>query len=418
MEEANQQVNYVDKLNRVNMTYKSKMKPTKLAVVSVLALIIIVFAYLTAIGTWNPINGFQTTTSTPTPIPSNTWTPTPIPSTTGTPTPNQTQTPPPNPLGTNDTYPTPSPTSSPTGLSGDSVGISLHSLNSSDAQLVVDSGAKWIRLDVDNNFNSAVTIAHAKGLKVLGILGSWMFPYKSTNIGLTDWQSKVTSYVTQNPSVEAWEIWNEPANPTYPLLNLNITAPNSQSNLTTIAQFYYNMCQTAKPIIRQYNANATIVLMGGLNLYSNTDPHLALDEQFAQLTANMGISQYGDAISIHAYPWGATQPTQSVWDSYTNTLNYYRLTFPNMPIWVTETGQQLKLNSTKQIDVNNEDIPAQYLVKATRLFQTQPNVTHMFWYSLWDNQWEVNQTNPQYFGLLNSDGTHRPAFNQLQSLYR
>lgn len=294
-----------------------------------------------------------------------------------------------------------------------SVGVCLYTCSPSDAQLVVASGAQWIRIDVNGSFSGAVANAKADNLKVLGVLDSAMFNGSSV-FTLSDWESNVTSYVSQNSDVDAWEIWNEPVNPNCPLLNLNITGAGSQQNMTTIAQFYYNMSQVAYPIIRQYDPSATILLMGGLNLYSGNDSNLALDEQFANLTASMGIAQWGDAISVHAYPWTSQQPSQDVWGNYSQSLAYYSQVFNNMPIWVTETGQQLALDSQGQIDLDGENITAQYMTDAFQFFQGKVSV--VFWYSLWDNPWEVNQTIPQYFGLLNSDGTPRPAYATLQQL--
>ena len=72
--------------------------------------------------------------------------------------------------------------------------------------------------------------------------------------------------------------------------------------MSKIVDFYYSMAQTVYPIIRQYDPTAKIVLFGGLNLYSGSEQHLTFDEDFAKQLANMNIEQYGDAISIHAYP--------------------------------------------------------------------------------------------------------------------
>ena len=63
------------------------------------------------------------------------------------------------------------------------------------------------------------------------------------------------------------------------------------------------MTQAAYPIIRQYDPSATIVHYGRAKPYSGNDPNLSLDMDFANQTASMNITQYGDAISVHAYPW-------------------------------------------------------------------------------------------------------------------
>jgi hypothetical protein len=206
----------------------------------------------------------------------------------------------------------------------ESVGICVHSLSLQDAELVSTSGAHWIRIDCNfskSDFGDYLKNAKQHNLSVLAILDSWMFN-GSCQFTLDEWQSKVTYFVSQYfDYVDAWEIWNEPTSPTYPLQNLNITNEQAPENMATIVDFYHSMAETAYPIIRQYDPNATIVLFGGLNLYSGGDPNLTLDIDFATQLVAKGIQQYGDAIAVHAYPW-ATE-TNEVWNRYNDSLSIY-----------------------------------------------------------------------------------------------
>jgi hypothetical protein len=276
----------------------------------------------------------------------------------------------------------------------DWIGICVHSLSPNETKLVSESGAGWIRVDVSDDFGTAATNAKAHNLKILGILDSWMFN-QTTTFTLEEWRDNVAYYVSQYADyVDAWEIWNEPANPTYPLLNITI-----QENMSQIVEFYFSMVQTASPIIRQYDPSAKIVLFGGLNLWSGNDPHLELDKNFSKQLAAMHIEQYGDAISVHAYPW-RDQVETWVWDKYTESLAYYHELFTNksLEIWVTETGQS--------IEASGEDGQAQYMRDALQYFQGK--VTRLFWYSLLDNA-----ADQKSFGLI-GDETPRPAYYVLQ----
>jgi len=269
----------------------------------------------------------------------------------------------------------------------DWLGISVHFLSISEARLVNESGARWIRIDASENlgdFGVAVKNAKAYNLSVLAILDSWMFN-KSTVFTLDDWRGNITHYVSQYADyVDAWEIWNEPANPNINNTLLHLQLP-SQENMTKIVDFYYSMAQTAYPIIRQYDPTAKILLFGGLNLYSAGEKHLPLDENFSSQLAAKGIEQYGDAISVHAYPWmNKTEPR--VWDSYTQSLEYYRGLFTkSLDVWVTETG--------KKIQEDGEDGQTRYMADALEYFHQQ-NVTRLFWYSLVDNAQDLGS-----FGL-------------------
>ena len=73
--------------------------------------------------------------------------------------------------------------------------------------------------------------------------------------------------------------------------------------MSEIVEFYFSMVEVASPIIREYDPTAKIILIGGLNLWSGKGPHLELDMKFAQELMALNIEHYGDAISIHAYPW-------------------------------------------------------------------------------------------------------------------
>ena len=288
------------------------------------------------------------------------------------------------------------------------LGVSVHSLSLNEARLVNESGARWIRIDVSKGFGDSVANAKAYNLSVLGILNSWTMNCQMV-FSLEEWRSNVTYYLSNYAEyVDAWEIWNEPANPApnWTLLNLTIEQkPNIiiQQNMSQIVDFYFSMVQTASPIIRQYDPTAEIVLFGGLNLYSGGAPNLQLDKEFAQQLAAMKIEQYGDAISVHAYPWmNKTEPR--VWDSYTESLEYYSGLFTNksLEIWVTETGQ-----SIEDGDVGGQ---SEYLGDVLGFFRG--DVTRVFWYSLVDNL-----NDGKSFGLI--DGTlPRPSYYALQDFIK
>jgi hypothetical protein len=287
---------------------------------------------------------------------------------------------------------------------GDTVGICVHDLTSIQATQVKDSGACWIRIDVSDslsNFGVSVQNAKDSGLKVLAILDSWMFD-RSSVFTLQDWQSNVTYYVSQYADyVDAWEIYNEPASWQYPLLNLNLTNQQSQENLNKIADFYYQMAQTAAPIIRQYDPTAKILLLGGCHLYTDTDPQISLDKEFAEKVAAKNITQYGDALSLHAYTWNQSDIVL-LHQKYADALTFYRDLFGgSLEVWITETG--------KSIEDTGESGQATYMVDALNYFYGR--VDKVFWYLLQDYS-----DDPGTFGLFSGDDIVRPAYGELQRI--
>jgi len=274
------------------------------------------------------------------------------------------------------------------------VGISLHSLSANEAQIVNASSAGWIRIDVFPEFEAAIKNAKAYDLKVLAILDSWMFG-QQTNFTLEEWRVNVTHYVSQYADyVDAWEIYNEPANPNYALAPEKF---NSTENMSQIVEFYFSMVEIASPIIREHDPSAKIVLFGGLTLWSGNDPHLKIDKEFAQELAALNIGKYGDAVSFHAYPCMGIVESW-IWEKYHQSLAYYSDLFA-LELWVTETGHY--------VDFEGEDGQAQYMCDALDFFEGK--AAKFFWYSLLDNDWEDKS-----FGLID-EGTSRLAYYELKS---
>jgi hypothetical protein len=114
----------------------------------------------------------------------------------------------------------------------------------------------------------------------------------------------------------------------------------------------------------------------------------------------MNIEQYGDAISVHAYPW-MKHVESWLWEKYDESLTYYRELFTSnksLEIWVTETGHPMEFDG--------ENGQAQCMHDALQYFQGK--VTRLFWYSLLDNA-----ADQKSFGLI-GDETPRLAYYVLQ----
>jgi len=169
--------------------------------------------------------------------------------------------------------------------------------------------------------------------------------------------------------------------------------------MSQIVEFYFSMVEIASPIIREYDPSAKIVLFGGLNLWSGDDPQLGLDKNFAHQLADRGIEQYGDALSVHAYPW-MEKIEPLIWEKYSDSMVFYRELYPSLEIWLTETGHP--------IDFGGESAQAQYMHDSLDYFEGK--VTMLFWYSLVDNAWEDKS-----FGLIDGDGTPRLAYYELKN---
>jgi hypothetical protein len=65
------------------------------------------------------------------------------------------------------------------------------------------------------------------------------------------------------------------------------------------------------------------------------------------------------------------------------------------------------------VEVNGESGQAQYMNDTLAFFGG--NVAAVFWYSLVDNSWELEQENPQSFGLVGNETFPRASFRALQN---
>lgn len=158
------------------------------------------------------------------------------------------------------------------------------------------------------------------------------------------------------------------------------------------------MVQDASSIIRQYDNSSKIVLLGGQQLFTGGSDVVQSDLDFARNISSLNIAQYGDAISVHAYPWNKTA---AVWNSsYNDFIQEYKALFPSLEVWVTETGQNISDSGIKG--------QAKYLNQSLDFFNGE--IDKVFWYALHDENSTMGD-----FGLVNADNNFRKVYTDLQS---
>ena len=161
--------------------------------------------------------------------------------------------------------------------------------------------------------------------------------------------------------ISAYEIWNEPL------------LPNSAYGYQDgSAAHYVDMLRAAHDAIKAADPEATVIALGGSDLYAGTQgaARLAAMRQFSTDLVRLGAAAAADAISLHAYPWGVYD--EAVQESYEAELTFQRETW-GLPVWITETGHRANEGGTQD----------GYLVAAYRLF-LDAGVDRLFWFSLSD----------------------------------
>lgn len=285
-------------------------------------------------------------------------------------------------------------------------GVLAHNLTDAQAALLAESGINWIRGDVtDNNdygWNNIYQLAIAYNLSLIGTLDHITMNEQPFN--LTDWEQAVNaSVVAYGDMVHVWEIWNEP-----------FFEDNYLGCFNGSAETYFELLKTAFTIIKAIDPTDIVLGLGGLPLYSSTDGPLYSNITYVDYSINftkelwsMNATNYCDAISLHAYPYG-NYTKEHAETYYNNTLGVYQ-NITGKPIWITETGQYSHQTNTTFTEQDQAD----YLSTSYQLFK-EHKVEAYIWYELSDNS-----LYPQYsFGLYNIDLTPKEALNRYIELTR
>src|SRR5687767_12731911 len=150
------------------------------------------------------------------------------------------------------------------------------------------AGAKWIRFDFDlwqwrsglhthDEFQRSYDLAHAKGLKILGVL----WDYNNGQMGAggillseTQYANECKAMAQAFPNVDAWELGNEVNLPGF-------------AKTTPDAAKYARMANAAAAAIRSVDADAKIVTAGLSPAAAPNRPH---DFFQAMLTGGLDLS--------------------------------------------------------------------------------------------------------------------------------
>lgn len=235
----------------------------------------------------------------------------------------------------------------------------------------------WVRIDwIPGEMANFMQAMHDSNINVLAIIDANTF--NNQNITMDQWNSTVESIMQNSDAnyVGAWEIWNEPNNPTWP-----------QAYFTP--DVYHDMLSSAYTIIKNYSCAS--VVAAGLAPLGNWTGYLQT------LYAYNDTANYVDYQGVHVY------------DTIANNLASLSTVdqITGKPIWITEIGEPSApdpYTSQGQATYIHDNFVALY-----------PYVDKIFWYELYD---ESGQSPPKEnsFGLIMLNETRKPSFDILQSM--
>jgi len=316
------------------------------------------------------------------------------------------------------------------------VGAQFHGiwteLSDSDRAKILDAlaanGITWVRIDlswamleprrgeIDEKwavplFNKVLGMAHARGLKVLGMF--WLTPsWANSGAGRRVLPRDPTDYATAlrwaasrwKDQVSAWEVWNEPNSDAF------LKPPDPVA--------YTKLLRTAYPAIKAGDPQAQVVF-GGTE-YVDTD--------WITKAYRAGAEGAFDIMSVHPYQAPAAMPPEAPADGSRERITetselldiMRRYGDANTPIWYTEFGwsaHENPPNTPPWAKGVSEKVQADYLRRTLALVRTRfPEVTNVFWYTSRDLA--TGKVHQDHRGLLRRDFTARPVLTTVRCYVR
>jgi hypothetical protein len=306
----------------------------------------------------------------------------------------------------------------------------------SDSQLAaslqdaVDLGVKWIRVDLAwedyqstsaafapnfSRFDRVVDAADARGLHILATIDFPPVWARESSCAsdpacpptdpaqFAEFAATAAAHYAPK-GLTTWEIWNEP--------NIKSWAPQPDPKA------YARLLSKTTQAIHGADSSAYVVL-GGLaaSRPHPTDPYIAAPDFIRAVAADGGLSGV-NAVGYHPYPnqnvatSGTLKSIASTPDNLVSALSQAGV--PTMPIWITETGfnivAEVQPSPNPKTVRDEETQQAQVAKSLVHALANIPNVSAMFWFSDQDTL-SANLT----YGLRDSAGLRRPAFNALKS---
>ncbi|MCW4004012.1 MAG: glycosyl hydrolase [Candidatus Bathyarchaeota archaeon] len=271
-------------------------------------------------------------------------------------------------------------------------GILAHEMSETQAATIAADGFTILAdveiNDPNSNWQNIYQLSKKYNIPLIGKLLHRTMNFNDS-FTLQDWNQTVKTAVEQyGDIVKTWEIWNEPTDAQYWLGYFDGTA-------TT----YSEMLKAAYMIIKSASPESTVIAFGGLHLYSGNEPLVEQGFDFAKQVVSLGGMDYCDAISLHAYPWGAYSARAQ--RAFINSIVTYR-EITGKDVWITEIGQQsfyLDLFEPEQVNFLNQSFT---------LLSTQ-NVKAYTWY-------ELNDRGSDTFGLFDINANPKKAYTTYVNL--
>lgn len=207
----------------------------------------------------------------------------------------------------------------------------------------------------------------------------------------------LTLLATRYPSVNAWQLWNEPNLPAF-------WQPQASPKA------YGSLLELGVQAVRKVAPGKQLV-MGGMAYYSQMP---RTDELMLQALMEQGIQKLDTIIAYHPYSLFPEGDEQSAKDfilrSQTLNTSLRKLQVP--AIWATEWGWSSYSGPIEEQPIIGETGQADYLLRRLALMSAL-DFDRVFLFALSDLDSRATARD-QHYGLLALDGSPKPAYTALQ----
>lgn len=292
-----------------------------------------------------------------------------------------------------------------------------------DIQPNSSSQYSWSALD------NIVNLATQDKLKILGTIAytpSWASPSScggnskcapANNYEFANFAAAVARRYNSD-GVKTFEIWNEPN-----LTTFWLPSPNSNQ--------YTQLLKASYVAIKQSEPNDTII-SGGLGDLDNY-PQSINQQTFLTAMYNDGAKPYFDALGFHPYSFPALPSYVASWSGWSmmNDIpgSIRSIMIANgdslKQIWITEYGAPTggsgaiatlsNFNLAASPDHVDNDLQTEMLKESVTDYQNDSWLGAYFWYSYQDLG-ASSSSNENFFGLIQTDGTPKPAYLEYKQL--
>ena len=291
-----------------------------------------------------------------------------------------------------------------------------------DLDLMVASGARWVRLDFDwsgvegtrgrydwSNLDRVVTAVRSRGLEVLALPAytpAWARPAgTTTHHPPTDpaWFAAFAGAAAARyapAGVRVWEVWNEPN-----IVNFWQPKPDVAA--------YVQLLKATSAALRAAAPGVT-VLTGGLSPASDTADGSYVDPRtFVKRMYELGAASSFDGLAVHPYSFPALPSDTSTasWNTFQkmSTMRQTMVAYGDeaKKVWLTETGAPTGGDSAVT-EQRQAEIVTDTLQATAQLSWAGP----VFFYAARDAGTDPNDREHN-FGLVRRDFSPKPAWAAL-----